>query len=181
MKENKKDLRRQWPTGILTEAVIKQDVRSRHVPAAIGFTVAAVLFGVGSVPAFMTSSQVELRTVLGLAGLVYCAYMAYRKWSAVLTRQEYEIREDVVTGKRIEADIHKENARQSDLTTRIPILELENHGMYKIDAEQIHNYYIPLQLVHDFQEGEAVYMVYDRKTKKLLRLYRKKYWSLPEE
>ena len=44
-----------------------------------------------------------------------------------------------------------------------------------------HDYYIPLQIIHDFQEQEEVYMVYDKRTGKLLRIYRKKYWTRPQE
>lgn len=177
----KKEDRRQWPTGVLTKEVIKKDVQTRLVPGAIGFTVAAVLFGAGMMFAMMRSSQVTVQMVVAMLGFGYCAFMAYRNWSVVLSHPAYEIRKDKVISKRIESDINKKDARQSDLSTRIPILELEKHGTYKIDAEQIHDYYIPLQLVHDFQEGEEVYTVYNKNTNKLLRLYRKKYWTLPEE
>jgi len=179
-KNDKKEQRRQWPSGVLTEEVIKKDVQTRLLPGAIGFTVAAVLFGVGLVPAMTTTSQVTAQIAVAIIGLAYCGWMAYRSWSVVLSRYTFEIRQDTVVGKRIVADTDKKDARQSDLTTRTPILELEKYGDYKIDAEQIHNYYIPLQLVHDFQEGEGVYLVFDKKTKKLLRIYRSKYWTLPE-
>ena len=179
-RNDKKEERRQWPTGVLTDEVIKKDVQTRLLPGAIGFTVAAVLFAVGLVPSMMATSQVNIQIVALLLGLGYCGFMAYRSWTVVLSQLTFEIRQDTVVGKRIVADTDKKNARESDLSTRIPILELEQYGDYKIDAEQIHNYYIPLQLVHDFQEGEVLYLVFDKKTKKLLRLYRGKYWTLPE-
>ena len=180
MSKEKKDLRRQWPSGVLTEDVIKKDVQTDQIPGAIAFTVAAALFCVVVIPTLMTANTIDLRTGALLAGLLFCAVMAYRRWTNILTKKEFRIEEDRILGKRIEADIHKKDARQSDLTTRIPYLDLEKHGAYQIDATHIHSYYIPLQLVHDFQEQEEVYMVYDKKTNKLLRLYRKKYWSLPQ-
>ena len=38
-KNDKKEQRRQWPTGVLTEEVIKKDVQTRLLPGAIGFAV----------------------------------------------------------------------------------------------------------------------------------------------
>ena len=181
MKENKKDVRRQWPAGVLTEDVIKKDVRSGLLPSALIFTVAAVLFCVVVVFSLQAAVTITLKDAALIAGAAFCAVMAYRKWSELLNRQEYRIEEDRIISKRIDADINKKDARQSDLSTRIPVLELEKHGSYQIDAEQIHPYYIPLQLIHDFQEQEELYLVYDKKTDKLLRIYRKKYWSLPKE
>lgn len=180
-KTKKKEERRAWPTGELTVDVIKKDLQTRLLPSAIGFTVVTVLFAVGLVPLLMTATEISWKLAALLAGLAYSAVMAYRKWSTVLTKREYRIEADVVIGKRIETDTQKQDARQSDLSTRIPILEFQKHGTYKIDAEHIHDYYIPLELVHDFQEQEEVYMVYDKKTGKLLRIYRKKYWTRPEE
>jgi len=177
-RNDKKEQRRAWPTGELTMDVIKKDVQTRLLPGAIGFTVATVLFCVGLVPMLTETTDITLKVAAVMVGLAYCAVMAYRKWTTVLIKREYRIEEDKVLAKRIEADILKEDARQSDMTTRIPILEFEKHGTYQIDAEQIHDYYIPLQLVHDFQEAEEVYMVYDKKTGKLLRIYRKKYWKM---
>ena len=180
MSKEKKDLRRQWPTGELTEAVIKKAVQTDLIPSAIVYTVAAVLFCVVVIPVFMTATTLDLRSGALLVGMAFCAVMAYQRWSNILTRREFRIEEDRILSKRIEADIQKKDARQSDLSTRVPILEMEKHGPYQIDAEQIHSYYIPLQLYHEFQEQEEVYMVYDKKTNKLLRLYRKKYWTLPD-
>ena len=54
MSKEKKDLRRQWPSGVLTEAVIKKDVQTDQIPGAIAFTVAAVLFCVVVIPILMT-------------------------------------------------------------------------------------------------------------------------------
>ena len=177
--KNKKDQRRAWPTGELTEAVIKKDVQAQLLPGAIGFTVVAVLLCVVLVPMLMQENTVSLKMAALMFGAAFAVWKAYRDWSGLLAKREFKIVEDKVVGKRIEADIHKKDARQSDLSTRIPILDLEKHGAYPIDAEQIHDYYIPLQLIHDFQEQEEVYMVYDKRTNKLLRLYRKKYWTLP--
>ena len=181
MKENKKDLRRQWPSGELTEAVIKKDVQTRLLPGAIAFTVVAVLLCVVLVPVLMKESNVSLKLAALILGAAFSIWKAYRDWSALLAKREYKIVEDKILGKRIESDTDKKDARVSDLSTRIPILDLEKHGAYAIDAEQIHDYYIPLQLIHDFQEQEEVYMVYDKKSGKLLRIYRKKYWTLPQE
>ena len=181
MKENKQDLRRQWPSGQLTEAVIKKDVQSHMLPSAIAFTVVGALLCVVLVPLLMKQTQVDLTVAALMIGAAFSIWKAYRDWSQVLTKREFEIREDKVISKRIESDIHKKDARQSDLSTRIPILELEKHGTYTINADQIHDYYIPLQIIHDFQEQEEVYMVYDKRTGKLLRIYRKKYWTRPQE
>jgi len=119
-KNDKKEQRRQWPSGVLTEEVIKKDVQTRLLPGAIGFTVAAVLFGVGLVPAMTTTSQVTAQIAVAIIGLAYCGWMAYRSWSVVLSRYTFEIRQDTVVGKRIVADTDKKDARQSDLTTRTP-------------------------------------------------------------
>lgn len=178
MENNKKETRRQWPSGVLTEEVIRKDTQSGNLLSAIVFTV-----GIGVVVFALWRLMAETTDItLQLAALMICGailvWQAYKGWRSVLVKTRFDIREDRLVSKRVETDTRKADARQSDMSTRVPVFEFENHGTYRVDAAHIHDYYIPLELVHDFEEEEAVYMVYDKKTNKLLHIYRKKYWTL---
>ncbi len=180
-KERKHDSRLDWPSGILTEEQIKKDARVGDYTGAIIYSVAFILICVGMVPWLKVATTVTLRLVGLLACAVILGMRAYKNWVKALTKVEFHIVEDTVKDTEVRSNATRIGARLSDAATRTPMLILEKHGEYEIDAAQIHEYYIPHELVHQFKKGEKVYMVYKKATNELLRLYRKKYWTLPEE
>lgn len=180
MANNKKEIRRQWPSGVLTEEVIRKDTQDGTLVSAIVFTLAVVAICFVLAPMVTEKSTIDLRMAALLVCGVILLWQAYKGWRAVLVKTQFDIREDRLISKRVETDTRSDEARKSDMSTRIPIFEFQKHGVYRVEAAHIHEYYIPLELVHDFAEEEEVYMVYDKKTNKLLHIYRKKYWTLEE-
>jgi len=178
MATNKNELRRQWPSGELTEEVIRKDTQGGTLVSAIVFTLALVAICFVLAPLVTENTTVDLRMAALLVCGVILLWQACKSWKAVLVKTQFDIREDRLVSKRVETDARNDEARKSEMSTRTPIFEFEKHGPYRVDASHIHEYYIPLELVHDFEEDEEVYMVYDKKTNKLLHIYRKKYWTM---
>lgn len=175
------DPRREWPTGVLTEEVIRKDARIGNFTAPIVFTVAFVVLCCGMIPWLKVATTITLRIAAMIVCGVFLAVYAYKGWKKAVTKVELRIEEDTLKEAKVRTEGNRIGARLSDAANRTPVLIFEKHGEYVINPEQIHEYYIALELVHQFKEGEKVYMVYDKATNELLRLYRKKYWKLPEQ
>ena len=169
-----KEKKPQWPSGVLTHGVIEKDVKNSTLVQAVALSVGAVLLAVVAWPSLMASSDMDLRTIAFLAGIVILGALAAKAWMKATAKLDYRIEEDKILSKEMKEIYEDRDAELTGMSTRVPVLQLEKHGTYTINADQIHDYYIPLQIIHDFQEQEEVYMVYDKKSGKLLRIYRKK-------
>ena len=178
-KEKKQKQPPQWPTGVLTQQGIRKDVRKGGWLSAIVLTVGTAVLCAMAWPMIAQSSDVELKIVAVAAGAVILLVLAGRQWKAQLQTEYYRIEEDRVVGKEMLITYDDKDAERLNLPTRTPVLELEKHGSYRIDAQQIHDDYNAHQLYHLIEEGETVYVVYTQEKNKLVRIYRGKYWSLP--
>lgn len=177
MKQNKKD-DRQWPAGVLSEEIIKKDIKRGTLPGAIALSVATVVLGITAWPVLMASTDMDLRAIALLVGTGILAVLAYRQWHGVLTKVGYRMEEDRILSKQIQIIYEDKDAEATGMATRVPTLELEKHGLYRIEPEQINGNYRAYELYHMMEEGEGLYLVYAQKTNKLLRIYRQKYWTL---
>lgn len=180
MAQNRRMDRRAWPTGVLTEAVIMKDVKRGGLPQALLYSVAAVVLGAAAWPVLTTSSDMDLKTIALLVGTGILVVLAVREWMGVTAKVEYRIEEDRIVSKEMQITYEDKDAELTNMATRVPVLQLEKHGSYRIDAAHMHSGYREYELFHLLDEGEEVYIVYSQKTGKLLYIYRKKYWSLPE-
>ena len=178
MKQNNKEDRQQWPTGTLSEAIIKKDIKRGTLPGAIALTVATVVLGLTAWPVLMASTDMDLRAIALLVGTGILAVLAYRQWCGVLTKVQYRIEEDRILSKQMQTVYEDKDAELTGMATRGPMLELEKHGLYRIQADQIHSAYREYELFHMMEEGEGLYLVYAQKSNKLLHIYRKKYWTM---
>lgn len=180
MKETKREDRRQWPTGVLTAAVVTKDVKRDCLPRAILYTVAAIILGAVTAPVLMASTDMDLRNIALLAGTGILAALALREWLRVNTTVEYRIEQDRIVGKQMQITYEDKDAELTGLATRVPVLELEKHGTYRIEADHIHRDFREYELFHQLEEGEELYLIYSTRTKKLLHIYRCSCWTLPE-
>ena len=170
--------RQTWSTGVLSQEVIEKDIRRGSLPGAIVLTIAAVALGLTAWPLLMATTDMDLKVIALLVGSGVLSLLAYRQWWGVLTKPDYRIEEDRIVGKQMQIIYEDKDAEVTGMATRIPVLELENHGSYRVVAEQIHTGYREYELYHILEEGEGLYLVYGKKDNKLLRIYRKKYWTL---
>lgn len=177
MKQNQKD-DRQWPDGVLREEIIKKDIKRGTLPGAIALTVATLVLGITAWPVLMATTDMDLRAVALLVGTCILAVLAYRQWCGVLTKVQYRIEEDRIVGKQVQTIYEDKDAELTGMATRVPMLELEKHGLYRIESEQINGNFRAYELYHMMEEGEGLYLVYAQKNDKLLRIYRQKYWTL---
>lgn len=178
MKQNKKDDRQQWPTGVLSEEIIKKDIKRGTLPGAIALTVATLVLGITAWPVLMASTDMDLRAIALLVGTVILAVLAYRQWHGALTKVGYRMEEDRIVGKQVQTIYEDKDAEATGMATRVPMLELEKHGLYRIEPEQINGNFRAYELYHMMEEGEGLYLVYAQKSNKLLHIYRQKYWTL---
>ena len=168
----------QWATGVLNEEVIAKDMKRGTLPKALALSVAAIGLGIAAWPMLMASTDMDLKTIALLVGTGILLVLAYRQWSGVLTKPSYRIEEDRILSKQMQIIYEDRDAEATGMATRVPMLELEKHGSYRIMAEQIHAGYREYELFHILEEGEQLYLVYNKKNDKLLHIYRKKYWTM---
>lgn len=168
----------QWDSGVLNTEVIAKDMKRGTLLKAITLSVAAVGLGIAAWPTLMASTDMNLRTIALLVGTGILAVLAYRQWCGVLTKPDYRIEEDRIVEKQMQIIYEDRDAEATGMATRVPTLELENHGTYRIVADHIHADYREYELYHMLEEGEQLYLVYAKKGNKLLHIYRKKFWTM---
>ena len=112
-----------------------------------------------------------------LVGAGILVVLACRQWSDVLTKLDYRIEEDRIVSKQMQTIYEDRDAELTGMATRVPMLELEKYGPYRIVADQIHGEYREYELYHTLEEGEQLYLVYNKKNDKLLHIYRQKFWT----
>lgn len=171
--------RPQWPSGILTNEIIKRDVKKNALPRAIALSVGAVVLAFVAWPVLMASSDFDLKTVALLAGFGILGVMATKAWMDATAKLEYRIEEDRIVSKEMQSIYEDKDAELTGMATRVPVMHLEKHGSYRINPDQFHRDYREYELYHELEDGEAVYIVYSKRTGKLLYIYRQKYWTLP--
>ena len=176
MKQAKQE--KQWPSGVLNQEVIAKDLKRGTLPKAIALSVAAVGLGAAAWPMLMASTDMDLKTIALLAGPAILAVLAYRQWCGVLTKPNYRIEEDRILSKQMQTIYEDRDAEITGMATRVPMLELEKHGSYRIVADHICGDYREYELFHMLEEGEQLYLVYHKKNDKLLHIYRQKYWTM---
>ena len=180
MRTKDKNSRPEWPSGVLTNEVITKDMKRSALPLAILYSVAAVVLGITSWPTISVATDITLKVAALLIGIGILIFFAYRQWQRALSKLDYRIVEDRIVSKQIQTIYEDRDAELTDMATRVPVLELEKHGTYRVDESQIHSDYRAYEIFHMLEEGEGVYMVYSTRNDKLLRIYRKKYWTLPQ-
>lgn len=168
----------QWPSGVLNEEVVAKDMKRGTLPKAIALSVAAIGLGIAAWPALMASTDMNLRTIALLVGTGILVVLAYRQWCGVLTKPDYRVEEDRIVGKQMQTVYEDRDAEATGMATRVPTLELEKHGSYRIVADHIHEGYREYELYHMLEEGERLYLVYAKKSNQLLRIYRQKFWTM---
>ena len=179
MATNKKNTPPQWPSGVLTDDVIVKDVKRGALPLAILYSVSAVVLGLTSWKTISVATDINLKVAALLIGIGILVFFAYRQWRKATAKLSYRIEEDTILRKEIQKIYEDKDAERIDMPTRIPVLELEKHGPYRIEEDKIHSGYRSYEIFHQLEEGEGLYMIYSNHTNNLLRIYRKKYWTLP--
>lgn len=174
----KTEQQRQWPSGVLNEATIAKDLKRGTLPKAIALSVAAVGLALVAWPALMAATDFDLKTIAFLVGTGILVMLAYRQWSGALTKLDYRIEEDRILSKQMQIIYEDRDAELTRMETRVPMLELEKHGAYRIKADHIHGDYREYELYHMLEEGEGLYLVYQKNSDKLLHIYRQKYWTM---
>ena len=175
-----KNSRPEWPSGVLTDAVITKDVKRSALPLAIVYSVAAVVLGITSWPTISVATDITLKVAALLIGIGILIFFAYQQWQKALTPLKYRIEEDRIVSKQMQTIYENRDAELTGMATRVAVLELEKHGTYRVDESQIHSGYRAYEIFHLLEEGEGVYIIYSARTNKLLRIYRQKYWTLPQ-
>lgn len=169
---------KQWPSGVLNQEVIAKDMKRGTLPKAIALSVAAVGLGFALWPMLMASTDINVKTIAFLVGTGILVVLAYRQWCGVLTKLDYRVEEDRIISKQMQTIYEDRDAEATGMATRVPMLELEKHGSYRIVADHIHGDYREYELYHMLEEGEQLYLVYNKKNNKLLHIYRQKYWTM---
>ena len=176
---SKKSKDKIWPSGVLTDGIIEKDIRNSSFVKALALTVGAILLAVMAWPSLMATSDMDLKTISLLAGVAILAIMAGKSWMAATAKLEYRIEEDKITSKEMKEIYEDKDAELTGMSTRVPVLNLEKHGPYRLNADQCNRAYREYELYHELKEGEDLYIVYSKRTDNLLYIYRQKYWKLP--
>ena len=172
--------KRQWPTGVLTDKIIYKDLYAHSKTVIVSWFVMTGILAFFAVLVICFSEQITLTSLaLGVSPLV-TLFLAIK---AILDRNaslKYRIETDKVLSTDVKKTLDMVDALTTHLPMDIPVLYLEKHGEYQINALHIHEYYHPKELVSCIEPGEEVFVVYSLKTNELLHIYRKKYWQLKE-
>ncbi len=167
----------QWPSGILTDKIIKRDINKQQKTTVISLFGITALVLVLIVPIILTSGEITTLSLMSLlcAGFTFC--WAVKELIVMLTAVSYYIEEDKITDAGIEKSFDIIDAATNHMPTHTPKFLFEKHGVYDIYCVQIHSYYPPETLVQIMEIGEEVYLVKSNKTNEILHIYRKKYWT----
>lgn len=168
---------RRWESGTLTDKRIKKDIGAHRKTTIISsFAMTGVLIFFAVLALCSDDTFLPLALILAVAPFVTLIW-GITELVKAKTNQGYRIVLDRVTGSEVKTTFDVVDAMTTHLPTRTPVLYLEKHGEYKINAMHIHAQYPAEALAACIEPGEEVYVVYSAKNNELLHIYRKKFWT----
>ena len=169
---------RVWQSGVLTDRIIKKDIRAHKKTRVIGWFVATGLLLLLAAPIVTLSEEFDLGTLfMAVIPFVTLAFAIKELWS--MNRElSYRIVDDCVVDSQVKKTFDVIDAATNHLLTETPTLYFKKHGEYPVDSMHIHAYYMPEEIISLFEKDEEVFIVYSNRTNKILHIYRKKYWTL---
>lgn len=171
---------RVWQSGILTDRIIKKDIRAHKKTKVISWFAATGLLLLFSAPIVTLSEEFDLNTLfMAVIPLVTLA-LAIKEILCMNRELSYRIEDDCVVGSKVKTTFDVIDAATDHLPTETPTMYFKKHGEYAVDSMHIHAYYMPQEIISLFEEGEEVFIVYSNRNNKILHIYRKKYWTLEQ-
>lgn len=172
--------RRVWPSGVLTDKIIKKDIQAHFKTRIVGCFTAAALLGIIAVLVAIFSNEIDIVTLIIIAAPIVMLVIAVKDIIFVKRLSAYRIETDRLVDAKVETTFDVVDAVTDHLPTKTPTLYFEKHGKYMIDSMHIHPYYFPEEIVSCIDIGEEVFIVYHSDSDTLLHIYRKKHWTLEE-
>lgn len=169
---------RVWQSGILTDKIIKKDLRAHKKSRVIGLFVATVLLFLLAAPVVTLSEEIDTGVLIMAVVPFLALFFAIKELIGMNQELSYSIDEDRVVGAQVKTTFDIIDAATDHLPTETPTLFFEKYGEYPVDSMHIHAYYMPEEIISSIETGEEVFMVYSNRNNKLLHIYRKKYWTL---
>ena len=168
--------KQQWESGILTDKVIKKDLYSSSKTVIVSWFAMSGVLALFAILALCFMVEINLLTLILVAAPFATLVLGIKAIMDRNNNSKYRIVTDKVLGGEIKTTFDVVDAMTTHLPTRTPVLYLEKHGEYKINALHIHAHILPEALVEMIAPGEEVFVIYAAKTNELLHIYRKKYW-----
>lgn len=172
---------RAWPSGVLTDTMIRRKLQKKYrniMLSGLGVTalVALLVFPLlWATDTWDSSVLTPVACILILLGMSLYQLIPMKKHSA------FRVVEDRVIGNHAETKMDLVDVATTHLPTREYKLIFEHHGEYLINFADIHDGYLPQELMELIEVGEKVYLVYAKNSDKILYIYRQKYWTREEK
>ena len=171
---------RVWESGILTDKIIKKDIRAHRKTRVIGWFVATGLLLLLAAAIVFLSEEFDLGTLfMAVSPLVTLAF-AIRALLSMNRELSYRVEADCVVGSQVKTTYDVIDAATNHLPTETPTLYFKKHGEYPVDSMHVHAYYTPEEILSLFEKNEEVFIVYSNRNNKILHIYRKKFWTLEQ-
>ena len=171
---------RVWQSGILTDRIIKKDIRAHKKTKVISWFAATGLLLLFSAPIVTLSEEFDLNTLFMAVIPLVTLVLAIKGILCMNRELSYRIEDDCVVGSKVKTTFDVIDAATDHLPTETPTMYFKKHGEYPVDSMHIHAYYMPQEIISLFEEGEEVFIVYSNRNNKILHIYRKKYWTLED-
>lgn len=171
---------RVWQCGVLTDRIIKKDIRAHKKTRVIGWFVATGLLLLLAAPIVTLSEEFDFGTLFMAVIPFVTLALAIKELLCMNRELAYRIEEDCVVESQVKTTFDVIDAATNHLPTETPTLYFKKHGEYAVDSMHIHAYYMPEEIISLLEKDEEVFIVYSNRTNKILHIYRKKYWTLEQ-